>query len=280
MVRKAIIPVAGYGTRLFPVTKVVPKELFPIGNKPVIHHIIEELIKSGIKEVIFVCHRNKIKVIDYFIADDKPFSPKIVMNKKQEIEELEEIRSSVIFHVVYQEKALGLGHAVLCARKLVKGEPFLVILPDILICQKKPATLQLIEGCKDGSWGVLLTKITQEEVYSYGVVESVKTKNKDIFLIQGAVEKPQNGKAPSNLGILGRYLFMPDIFDLIGKLFIPTRRDEIQLTDAINTLAHKSPGKGILCSGNIFDTGTTEGFLRTIKHFGLGLSGACHPPIS
>jgi UTP--glucose-1-phosphate uridylyltransferase len=265
-IKKAVIPAAGYGTRFLPITKVVPKELLPIGNKPAIQYVVEEAVRSGIEEIILVCNPCKSGIIDYFKPDKglQAFLEK--KGKKEELEELDRIESMVKFKVVYQKEPLGLGHAVWCARKEIGSEPFLVILPDVLIEDEIPAAQHLMEACQGGSeWGVLVERVTPSEVSSYGVVRVEKVREK-IYRLIGAVEKPKPSEAPSDLGILGRYLLPPEIIDILegvgeGAL------GEIQLTDALDILARKWSGRAVMSRGEIFDVGTPEGLREAYQYF-------------
>lgn len=263
-IRKAVIPVAGHGTRFLPLTKVVPKQLFPLGKKPVIQYVVEEAVASGIEEIIFVCHPDKKQTVDYFRTDPglKRFLAKA--KKKREIKTLCGIESMATYRTAYQDRPLGLGHAVWCARQAVAGEPFLVLLPDVIICHPKPASRQLIRQCRD-QWGLLVTRVPPSRIEAYGVIEGQKLSDRN-YRLKGAVEKPKPHEAPSNLGIVGRYLFPPSIFDHLenakkGAL------GEFQLTDAIDALIKSEPGRAILCQGKIFDVGTLEGFAQAWAGF-------------
>ena len=242
---QAILPLAGLGTRFLPWTKVVPKELLPIGNKPAIQYIVEEAVASGIEEIVLVLSRSKLLLLDYFKSDSTITWP-------------------VKFTPVFQEAPLGLGHAVLCARPEIGNETFLVMLPDVVIDHQPVASRQLMTACSEG-WGLLLEKVRPELVSSYGIINGEEVRP-GLFTIRGAVEKPKPEKAPSDLGILGRYLFPPEIFDMIEKSG-PGAFDEIQLTDGIDALAKKIPGQGVICQGAIFDTGTPEGLLRAANYY-------------
>ena len=243
-VKKAVIPCAGLGTRFLPVTKVVPKELLAIGNKPAIHYVVEEAIASGVEEVILVLRRSKMLILDYFKPNATDPWP-------------------VEFKVAFQEEPLGLGHAVLCARKLVADEPFFVVLPDVLVQATIPACRQLLQACED-KWGVLLERVPREKLADYGIIAGQEL-GKGRYAMSGAVEKPQPKKAPSDLAMLGRYLFKPEIFDLI-ETSGPGALQELQLTDAINALAGAQPGVGVIVEGKVFDIGSPKGFAAA-SHF-------------
>lgn len=265
-IRKAVIPAAGYGTRLLPITKVIPKELLPIGNKPAIQYVVEEAVASGIEEIILVCHPSKTAIVDYFKPDPALKSFLGDRKKIKEISELDRIEGLARFQVVFQEEPKGLGHAIWCARDAVGNEPFLVMLPDVLISNGKPATKLLIEACQDGSeWGLLLERIRSSDVSSYGVIRGERV-GQGQYRLLGAVEKPNPGEAPSELGIVGRYLLPPEIFSILENLKAGMM-GEIQLTDAIDRLSHESPGLGVLCSGDVLDIGTLQGLAKAYQYF-------------
>lgn len=274
-IRKAVIPCAGFGTRFLPITKIVPKELLPIGDKPAIHYVVEEAVAAGIEEIILVCNRQKISIVDYFRPDTALIRFLEKRGKSAEIQRLAEIESLADFTVVYQEEALGLGDAVLCTREAVGQESFLVMLPDVLILQEIPASRQLIESC-GGSWGIILERVPKERISSYGVIRGEEISS-GLYRIQGAVEKPVAGEAPSDLGILGRYLFTPDIFEEIGRCREGVL-GEIQLTDAIDSLARRQNGLGVVCREKVFDVGTPQGLAAALSglvgdEFGQGRGG-------
>jgi UTP--glucose-1-phosphate uridylyltransferase len=265
-VKRAVIPAAGYGTRFLPVTKAVPKELLPIGNKPAIQYVVEEAVASGVEEIVLVCHPSKAGIIDYFRPNKGLRAFLERRGKREELIELERIESLADFRVVYQEEPRGLGHAVWCARKEVGDEPFLVLLPDVLLVwEKVPAIRDLMELDLRSEWGLLLERLTPAEVSSYGVIRGDQIRDGQ-YEIKGAVEKPSREKAPSNLGILGRYLLPPEIFPILEGL--PTGAlGEIQLTDAVDILAGRRPGRGFLVDGEIFDVGTPEGVREANNYF-------------
>lgn len=246
-IRKAVIPAAGLGTRFLPISKTIPKELLPIGGKPSLQYVMEEAIRSGIREVIVVNHPRKKLIEDYFRSPET------------RVEDIE-----VTF--VYQEEPLGLGHAVLCAEKAVGQEPFVVLLPDVIIDAPIPATQQLLDIVKPrGEWGLLLESIPMESVSSCGVILG-ETAGPNLYRIKMAIEKPKQEEAPSNLAICGRYLFTPDIFKFLKKTR-PGILGEIQLTDAIDQLAREKAGYAALFDGLLFDVGTPQKMLRAWNHF-------------
>ena len=264
-IRRAIIPAAGFGTRFLPITKSVPKELLPIGNKPAIQYVVEEAVAAGIEEIVLVCHPHKTAIMDYFKPDPEFQAFLKKRGKTKEVQELLRIESLANFIIVYQEKPMGLGHAVWSARKAIGKEPFVVMLPDVLFSGEPGGIRHLLKACQEGEWGVILERVSKERVSSYGIVRCEPMRGAQ-FSILGAVEKPKPEKAPSNLSLVGRYLFPPEIFDLIHK----SKRGalgEIQITDALDALARKKPGRGILVSESIFDVGTPEGLLQATEYF-------------
>lgn len=260
-VTKAVIPCAGYGTRLFPVTKLVPKELLPIGTKPAIQYIVEEAVAAGITDIILVCSRNKLSIADYFRADAALHGFLQERGKDSELKQLKAIEEMAKVTVVYQETPKGLGDAVLCARREVGNDPFLVSLPDDLIFGEPNPVPALIDACSAHNlpWGLMLKEVQREKITSYGII-SGDVIGHDIYGINGAVEKPAPEEAPSNLGILGRYLLDPTIFEALARASSGSL-GEIQLTNAINTLARTRPGCGLVCRNRLFDIGTMDGLL-------------------
>ncbi len=271
-VRKAVIPAAGYGTRFLPITKVVPKELLPIGNKPAIQYVVEEAVAAGIEEIILICHPTKLAIVEYFHRDLGLESFLKEKGKDSYIQELRAIENLARFTVIFQQEALGLGHAVSCARGVIGHEPFCVMLPDVLVVPQDQGLPELIAQCRSqNTWGLLLEKVSDERISSYGVV--VPGKDKEQHLIKGAIEKPKKEEAPSNLAILGRYFFPPEIFDFIetGK---KGALGEVQLTDAIHRLAAFQSGLGVECLGRVLDVGVPEGLIEAGRVFeSLGKKG-------
>ncbi|MFB6350222.1 MAG: UTP--glucose-1-phosphate uridylyltransferase GalU [Bradymonadaceae bacterium] len=258
--RKAVIPVAGFGTRLLPVTKSVPKELLPIVDIPAIQVIVEECIESGIEEVIFITGRGKGELEDHF---DYDYELEKLLEERDQNEELEKVRhiSSMIRTIsVRQKKPLGLGHAIYCARDVVGDEPFMVLLPDDIITADPPCTKQMLDVYEQYGQGVVsVMKVPNEEVESYGIVTGESwAPNK--YRIRTLVEKPDPNVAPSNLGIIGRYLLPPVVFDYLADA-TPDETGEIQLTDALAKLAKERALVGYEFEGMRHDIGDKLGFL-------------------
>lgn len=266
-VKKAVIPVAGFGTRFLPATKSMPKEMLPIIDKPVIHYAVEEAVKSGITEIIFITGRGKRAIEDYF---DHSYELEHNLKKSHKTELLRQIKDiSDMADIVYirQKQALGLGHAVLRAKDIVGDEPFAVMLPDDLIQNEKPCIRQLIEVYKNTGKSVVAAKKTDwDKVSSYGIIDT-NSKEKE-FEIHGVVEKPARENAPSNLYIVGRYVFDPKIFKYLENTK-PGKGGEIQLTDAIEQLVKNEGVRGLKFEGEHHDAGEKLGFLKATVSYAL-----------
>jgi UTP--glucose-1-phosphate uridylyltransferase len=266
-IRKAVLPVAGLGTRVLPATKVVPKELLPIVDKPTLQYIVEEAAEAGIEEIIFVTSRSKRAIEDHFDAFPELEQTLERKGKQKELEELRRIQQLAKYAVVRQVEPLGLGHAVLCAKELVGDEPFVVMLGDE-IYPHEPCLQSLIEAYKRYHTSILtLITVQREQLSSYGIA-SVKEQDSSIFQVTDLIEKPKPAEAPSNLAVAGRYVITPDIFALIEKL-PPGRGGEIQLTDALQIQASQGRCHGIHFVGQRYDMGTPIGLLTTSIAIGL-----------
>ncbi len=267
-VRKAVIPVAGFGTRLLPVTKSVPKELLPVVDVPAIQVVVEECVNAGIEEVIFITGRGKGGIEDHF---DFNFELEKILEQRGKTEELKRVRaiSELIRTIaVRQKKPLGLGHAVLCARDVVEDEPFMVVLPDDLISSQPSVTTQLIEVYEKYGQGVVsLMPVPEEEVSSYGIVTG-ENWAPSLHRVRTIVEKPEAGIAPSNLAVIGRYLLPPEIFDYLEGLE-PDESGEVQLTDGLSLLAKERALVGYEFTGRRHDIGDKLGFLTANISYAL-----------
>jgi UTP--glucose-1-phosphate uridylyltransferase len=268
-VRKAIIPAGGFGTRMLPATKVVPKELLPVVDKPLIQFIVEEIANSGIEEVILVTGREKGSIEDHF---DTFTELEIFLEKKNKVDLLAMIRqlSGLVRIVsVRQPYPSGLGHAVLCAQSLIKDEPFAVLLPDDLIIADTPCLAQLLRVHDEFAAPVIAVQaVPDENVTQYGVIEP-DTIRDGLHRIKDMVEKPASrALAPSNLAIIGRYVLPPEIFPLL-KNTEAGAGGEIQLTDAIRTLLGSRPVYGLQYEGIRFDAGNKAGFIAANLFLGL-----------
>jgi UTP--glucose-1-phosphate uridylyltransferase len=267
-VRKAVIPSAGWGTRFLPATKAMPKEMFPIIDKPVIQFIVEELLMSNIENIVFVTGRHKRPLEHHF---DVNTDLEMFLEKNNKKELLENIRTvSHLINPIYirQKEQLGLGHAVLTAEPVVGAEPFIVSLGDIVI----QTDVNIISEMKNlykkfGKSIVAVYEVPREEVYKYGIVSGKEIED-DIFLIENMVEKPDIETAPSNLAILGRYLFTPTIFEKL-KNTKPGKGGEIQLTDAMKMLLEDEAVYAYKVKARVYDTGNKLDYLKTIVEFAL-----------
>ena len=268
-VRKAVIPVAGFGTRFLPATKSTPKEMMPLIDKPIIHYIVEEAVKSGIETIIFVTGRHKRAIEDYF--DYYPELEQVLnkSGKEKEIQMLRQISNMAEFVYIRQKQQLGLGHAVLTAANLVGDEPFAVLLGDEIIKNdEKPGIKQLIDIYYQFGKSVIGTmEVSREDVSKYGIVAGKEVVN-GIKLVESLIEKPSVEEAPSTTAIIGRYVLTPDIFDALRET--PIGRDgEIQLTDGLSKLREKEVIYAKDIEGIRHDTGNKLGYIEAIIDFAL-----------
>ncbi|CAM8348261.1 GalU UDP-glucose pyrophosphorylase [Candidatus Methylopumilus universalis] len=266
-IKKAVFPVAGLGTRFLPATKANPKEMLPVVDKPLIQYAVEEAIQSGITELIFVTGRNKRSIEDHFDKNVELEASLIASNKNFL---LESIRSIIPSHVkcIYtrQSEPLGLGHAVLQAKTIINDEPFAVLLADDLTDAHTPVLKQLIlQHQKEQSSVIAIEDIPKEKTVQYGIVDVGDSKN-NLYKINSIVEKPQPIDAPSTLGVIGRYVFNPEIFDCLEKIK-PGKGGEIQLTDAIQMLLCQQAIFAYLFEGKRYDCGDKLGFIKANIEF-------------
>lgn len=268
-VKKAVIPVAGLGTRFLPATKAVPKELLPIVDIPAIQVVVEEVVASGIEEVILITGRGKEAILGHF---DYSYELEDTLEKRGKTELLDRLRhiSEMVRPVaVPQKNPLGLGHAVLCAKSIVGDSPFMVILPDDIIDNNPTATQQLIQNHEQYGTGVIaVQQVPEEDTHMYGIISGDKMGPRS-FRINGLVEKPAPGKAPSNFAVIGRYLLPPSIFDYL-EATTPGHGGEIQLTDALQKLAANEGLVGHVFEGRRHDIGDKLGFLKANVEYALG----------
>jgi UTP--glucose-1-phosphate uridylyltransferase len=270
-IRKAILPVAGLGTRFLPATKAMPKEMLPVVDRPLIQHVVDEARQAGIEHFIFVTGRNKGVIEDHF---DRQFELELTLterNRKSELELLaRDLPGAGQTSFTRQQSPLGLGHAVWCARELVGNEPFALLLPDVLVQAQRGCLAQMIDAYQslgENANVVAVEEVPPERVHMYGVVGIGKAKGK-AFEITEMVEKPARNEAPSNLIITGRYVLQPAIFDILAK----QQRGaggEIQLTDAMIALAKKQNFYGFKFEGKSFDCGSKIGFLTANVAYAL-----------
>ncbi len=268
-VTKAVFPVAGLGTRFLPATKASPKEMLPIVDKPLIQYAVEEAMAAGITEMIFVTGRSKRAIEDHF---DKAFELEVELEAKNKQALLDVVRSikpaNVECYYVRQPEALGLGHAVLCAAKLVGDAPFAIMLADDLIDGKPAAMKQMVDLYNHYNCSVLgVEEIAPEQSRSYGVVEG-REWDEGVIKMSGIVEKPAPKDAPSNLGVVGRYILTPRIFDHLRELK-PGAGGEFQLTDAIQSLLGQEQVLAYRYQGTRYDCGSKLGYLKATVELAL-----------
>ena len=272
-VRKAVLPVAGLGTRFLPATKAQPKEMLPVVDKPLIQYAVEECIASGIESIIFVTGRRKNAIEDHF--DSAPELERFLeeKGKPHQAEMVREISGGLHFSYTRQSEAQGLGHAVFCARELVGDEPFAVLLGDVIMDGAVPATRSLMEVWDaTGQGAIAVEEVERARLHFYGIIAASPGNQPRwgdrLLHINDLVEKPHADKAPSNLGVTGRYVLPPEIFDHLEKLEAGTG-GEIQLTDALKSLA-AGPGLwGYIYEGKTHDAGDKLGFLKANVEFAL-----------
>jgi UTP--glucose-1-phosphate uridylyltransferase len=274
-IRKAVFPVAGLGTRFLPATKASPKEMLPIVDKPLIQYAVEEAAAAGITEMIFVTGRGKRSIEDHF---DKAYELEAELASHGKVKQLKEIQSLLPDHLHYsyvrQSEALGLGHAVLCARPLVGNEPFAVLLADDLIDADVPVLRQMIDLYHQHASAIIgVQNVPLEQTSQYGIVRP-QSMGVRIHRIVDIVEKPQPENAPSTLGVVGRYVFTPKIFDYLENLR-PGTGGEIQLTDAIAAMLAAQPALAYEFKGRRYDCGSKLGYLEAAVMYALK-----HPAVS
>ncbi|MCW2900478.1 MAG: UTP-glucose-phosphate uridylyltransferase [Streptosporangiaceae bacterium] len=271
-VLKAVVPAAGLGTRFLPTTKATPKEMLPIVDKPAIQYVVEEAVAAGLTDVLMVTGRSKRSIEDHF---DRAYELEEALRAKGDEERLASVRESsdlATMHYVRQGEPKGLGHAVYCARQHVGDEPFAVLLGDDMIDARDALLTRMIEARRQyGGSVVALMEVEPDQVSAYGCAAIQPTEDDDIVNITDLVEKPAQGDAPSNWIIIGRYVCDPAVFDVLEKT-PPGRGGEIQLTDALRTLAGMPVEEGgqvhgVLFRGRRYDTGNKLEYLRTVVQF-------------
>jgi UTP--glucose-1-phosphate uridylyltransferase len=267
--RKAVLPVAGLGSRFLPVTKASPKEMLPIVDKPLIQYAVEEAAAAGITEMIFVTGRNKRAIEDHF---DKAYELETELERKNKGELLDMTRSVLPEGVrcVYTRQAepLGLGHAVLCAQNVVGNEPFAVILADDLMDSQPPAMARMAEIFAQEQCSLLgVEEVPRDQTQSYGIV-TIDQMQGDTARIHSIVEKPKPANAPSNLAVIGRYVLTPKIFECLAEL-APGAGGEIQLTDGISKLLAEERVLAVRLPGRRFDCGSKLGYVQAMVEYGL-----------
>lgn len=269
-IRKVIFPVGGLGTRFLPATKVVPKEMLAVVDKPIVHYAFEEARDAGIEQFIFVTGRNKVAIDNHF---DHAYELQSILEGKKKSDDMDKVSGwlpepgNLFF--TRQQGAFGLGHAIWCARHLIGDEPFAVILPDDMILSKTPCLKQMIDAYGKAGRGNMVAAqyVAHEDTQKYGII-TPSSQDGDIVTIKNVCEKPKPEDAPSNLAIIGRYILQPEIFDVLAHQEHGAG-GEIQLTDAINTLASTIPTYGYRFEGERHDCGTQIGFIEANIAFAL-----------
>ena len=263
-IRKAVFPVAGLGTRFLPATKAMPKEMLTVVDRPLIQHVVDEALEAGIEHLVFVTGRNKGVIEDHF---DMQYELDATLKERGKTKEISLLAANQpkagATSFTRQQAPLGLGHAVWCARDIIGNEPFAVLLPDVLVKHKPSGLKQMIDAANaagaDKANIIAVEEVPMDQVHNYGVVGVGKTKG-DMFELNGMVEKPKKEAAPSNLSITGRYILQPEIFKIL-ETQPKGAGGEIQLTDAMLTLAKQQPFYGFKFKGKSYDCGSKSGFL-------------------
>ena len=267
-VRKAIIPAAGLGTRFLPATKSQPKEMLPIVDKPTLQYIIEEAIESGIEEILIVTGRSKKSIEDHF---DRSVELELELEqkgKKEMLKMVQDISNMVNIHYIRQKEPKGLGHAIHCAKSFIGNEPFAVLLGDDIVDAKVPCLKQLINTYDEYKTTVLgVQEVAKEDTDKYGILDVTHIEDR-VYKVKDMVEKPSVEEAPSNIAILGRYIITPEIFNILENQE-PGKGGEIQLTDALQTLATKEAIYAYNFEGRRYDVGDKLGFLEATVDFAL-----------
>ncbi|MTW18304.1 UTP--glucose-1-phosphate uridylyltransferase GalU [Rhodoplanes serenus] len=262
-IRKAILPVAGLGTRFLPATKAMPKEMLPVVDRPLIQHVVDEAREAGIEHLIFVTGRNKAVIEDHF---DRQYELEVTLTERRRFADLEHLERDLPIpgqtSFTRQQSPLGLGHAVWCARDIVGDEPFALLLPDVLVQAERGCLAQMMDAYRELNQRanvIAVEEMPEDRLHMYGVVGAGKSLGK-AFEVTEMIEKPARGKAPSNLIITGRYILQPEVFDILENQSWGAG-GEIQLTDAMIKLAMNQPFFGVKFDGRAFDCGSKIGFL-------------------
>ena len=268
VIRKAVFPAAGLGTRFLPATKAQPKEMLPLVDKPIIQYGVEEAVASGVDNIILVTGRGKNAIEDHFDVSVELETFLEARGKKELLAEIRKISNLINFSYVRQGEPLGLGHAVLVTQPLVGDEPFAVILGDDVIDANPPALRQMIDVFQDVQGPVLaIEQVPRDDVSAYGIIDAEEIRP-GVYRVKDLVEKPPRNEAPSDLAIIGRYILTPDIFPAL-KATVSDRTGEIQLTNGLRHLLKTRPIFGCKIDGARHDTGNKLGFLKAVVYFAL-----------
>ena len=268
MIRKAVIPAAGLGTRFLPATKAQPKEMLPIVDKPTIQYVVEEAIESGIQDILIITGRGKRSIEDHF---DHAIELEWHLARKKDEEtlrEIKEISRMADIHYVRQREPLGLGHAILCARSFIGDEPFAVMLGDDIIVGEPPCLRQMIDRLHEYRASVIaVEEVPHETIGSYGCIKP-RAVDEGLFAVEALVEKPDPAVAPSDFAIIGRYILTPEIFDFLAETK-PGKGGEIQLTDGLQSLLRRQSIYGFRFKGRRHDVGDKFGYLKATVEMAL-----------
>lgn len=273
MIKKAILPVAGLGTRFLPASKSIPKEMVTVVDRPAIEYVVKEAVAAGIEQIILVTHSSKASIENYF---DRNFELETTLEHKKKFDLLKEITDILPKNVsvvsVRQPQPLGLGHAVLCAKDIVGNEPFAVLLPDVLVKDtddKNDLSLMIERFQVSNASQIMVEAVPDHLVDQYGIVDVTQSPNEgESIVMQGIVEKPAVGTAPSNLSVVGRYVLPAEIMQLLAKT-PKGAGNEIQLTDAIAALQNTATVEAYRMKGQTFDCGSKIGYLKAVLHYGI-----------
>lgn len=263
-VRKAVMPVAGLGTRVLPATKAIPKEMLPVVDRPAIQYVVDEALEAGVEHIVFVTGRNKGAIEDYF---DRAYELETTLQEKKKADVLDELQARLLkpgaASFVRQQAPLGLGHAIWCARDIIGNEPFAILLPDVIVKAKRSCLAQMVDAYdKVGGNIIAVDQVPEDRVSSYGVI-APKGRDGNIIEMSGMVEKPPRDEAPSNLKITGRYILQPEIFGLLEDQGAGAG-GEIQLTDAMARLMEKQVFHAVEFEGQDYDCGSKAGYFEAV----------------
>ena len=268
MIKKAVIPAAGLGTRFLPATKSMPKEMLPIIDKPIIQFVVEEAISSGIEDILIITGKGKQAIEDYF--DASPGLENFLIQKRQYelLKDIRDISALADIHFIRQKEAKGLGDAILKAQRHVGSEPFAVLLGDDIVKSTVPCIKQLSTIFQKYHKTIIaVEEVPQQIVNRYGIIQGRKIED-SVYLIEDIIEKPSIVDSPSNIAAVGRYVLTPEIFDCI-KTTLPGKGNELQLTDSIKTLIHNDDAFAHTFAGTRYDAGDKLGYIKAIIDFGL-----------
>lgn len=263
-IRKAVLPVAGFGTRVLPATKSIPKEMLPVVDRPAIQYVVDEALEAGIDHIVFVTGRNKGAIEDYF---DRAYELEVTLDQKRKEHALEQVERTRLpagsASFVRQQSPLGLGHAIWCAKDIIGEEPFAVLLPDVIVKAEPGCLAQMVTAYNQAGGNILaVDAVPESEVSKYGVI-SPKSRHGRVIEMEGMVEKPSAQEAPSNLKITGRYILQPDIFPLLEDQAAGAG-GEIQLTDAMARLMQKQSFHAFEYEGQDYDCGSIIGYFEAV----------------